>query len=222
MITLTYIRRITFMKKIRKTIAMFMLGIMMFQNLVVTSYAAGLGTETATEDRETPSGISYSDIGTTIENYVTEHTETTVGMSVAVYDENGVIYKNGFGYSDKENAQVVDENTVFEWGSVSKLFIWISAMQLVEQGKLDLEEDIYTYLPEDFLKNLTFDKKITMLDLMNHQAGFQEMYLGIMTADENEVIDLEDALRNNQPKQVFEPGTVTAYSNWGAIFWKIF
>lgn len=205
------------MKKIRKTIAMFMLGIMMFQNLVVTSNAAGLGTEeVATTETATPSGISYSDIGTTIENYVTEHTETTVGMSVAVYDENGVIYKNDFGYADKENAQVVDENTVFEWGSVSKLFIWISAMQLVEQGKLDLEEDIRTYLPEDFLKNLTFDKKITMLDLMNHQAGFQEMYLGIMTADENEVIDLEDALRNNQPKQVFEPGTVTAYSNWGA------
>ena len=139
-----------------------------------------------------------------------------MGMSVAVYDENGVIYQSHFGYADKENRLMVDENTVFDWGSVSKTLIWINVMQLVEQGKLDLEEDIRNYLPEGFLTNLTFDEKITMLDLMNHQAGFQEMYLGMQTSNEEEVVSLEEALKSNQPKQVYKPGTVTAYSNWGA------
>ena len=144
-----------------------------------------------------------------------EHTETMAGMSVAVYDGNGVIYQNNFGYADKENNIEVDEQTVFDWGSTSKLFIWISVMQLVEQGKLDLEEDIRNYLPDDFLKNLTYDTEITMIHLMTHQAGFQETYF-IQTADENEICSLEEALSSHQPKQIYEPGEVTAYSNWGA------
>lgn len=198
--------------KIWKTLVMCMSGIILFGSVGITSYAA----QQSMEEGITPSGISYSNIHVTIENYVEEHRETMAGMSVAVYDENGVIYKNNFGYAEKENGRPVDENTVFEWGSVSKLFVWISAMQLAEQGKLDLEEDICTFLPENFLKNLSYDKKITMLDLMNHQAGFQEMYAGVQTAYENEVIRLEEALSKHQPKQIYEPGTVTAYSNWGA------
>ena len=151
------------MKKIRKIISLCIIGIMMFQHTGITSYATGVVAEELTA----PSGISYSDIPPAIENYVEEHKETTTGMSVAVYDENGVIYQNHFGYADKENGLVIDENTVFDWGSVSKTLIWINVMQLVEQGKLDLEEDIRSYLPEGFLTNLTYDEKITMLDLMN-------------------------------------------------------
>ena len=200
------------MKKLKKLMIVCMMGILLFQCFGITTYAA----EKRTEEKVAPSGVSYSDIPETIEYYVEEHKETTAGMSVAVYDEDGVIYKNVFGYADKENAQEVKEDTVFEWGSVSKVFIWISAMQLAEQGKLDLEEDIRNYLPDGFLTNLTYDKKITMLDLMNHQGGFQEMYIGIMTSDEGEVVSLGEALSKHQPKQVYEPGTVTAYSNWGA------
>lgn len=199
------------MKKTKKFIAVCMVIAVMLQCFCITSFAA----EQNTEVDETPSSLSYSDIQSTIENYVSENLETTAGMSVALYDENGVIYKDDFGYTDKENSKLVDEDTVYDWGSVSKLLIWISAMQLAEQGALDLNEDIQTYLPENFLKNLTYDKKITMIDLMNHQAGFQEMYF-IQTVNEDEIVSLEQALSQNQPKQVYKPGTVTAYSNWGA------
>ena len=199
------------MKKTKKFIAVCMVIAVMLQCFCITSFAA----EQNNEVNETPSSLSYSDIQSTIENFVSENLETTAGMSVALYDENGVIYKDDFGYTDKENSKLVDEDTVYDWGSVSKLLIWISAMQLVEQGALDLNEDIQTYLPEGFLKNLTYDKKITMIDLMNHQAGFQEMYF-TQTVNEDEIISLELALSKNQPKQVYEPGTVTAYSNWGA------
>lgn len=198
------------MKQIRKILAFLLPGILMLQSFIVTSYAAEPDGESTV-----PSGIAYADIPTAIESYVKEHEETTVGMSGAVYDGNGVIYQNGFGYADKENDIIVDSNTVYDWGSVSKLFIWISVMQLVEQGKLDLEEDIRNYLPEGFLKNLTYDTEITMLDLMNHQAGFQETYF-IQTANADEMVSLEDALSRHQTKQVFKPGEVTSYSNWGA------
>lgn len=198
------------MKQIRKKLALFLLGILLLQNFSVTAYATEIK-----EESKAPSGIIYSDIHTTIESYVEEHTKTMAGMSVAVYDGNGTIYKNCFGYADKENNILVDDQTVYDWGSTSKLLIWISVMQLVEQGKLDLQKDIRNYLPEGFLKNLSYDKSITMLDLMNHQAGFQETYF-IQTVDENEVGSLEETLSSHQPKQIYEPGEVTAYSNWGA------
>ena len=64
-------------------------------------------------------------------------------------DEDEIIYKMK-GYSNIEEQILVNEDTVFEWASVSKILIWISVLQLVETGKLDLETDIETYLPHDF------------------------------------------------------------------------
>lgn len=75
------------MKKCKKIIIMCMLGILLFQCFGVTSYAA----EKENKEQVTPSGVTYSEIGALIEDYVDEHKETTVGMSVAVYDENGTI-----------------------------------------------------------------------------------------------------------------------------------
>ena len=125
-----------------------------------------------------------NNIGTKIEKYVNENISTTAGMSVAVFDEKYTIYRNCFGYSDVQNKIAVAEDTVMEWGSVSKLLVWVSAMQLSEQGKLDLEADINTYLPKDFLRNRKFDKPITMLNLMNHNAGFEESIIGMSTGKE--------------------------------------
>ena len=92
---------------------------------------------------------------------------------------------------------------------MTKLTVWVSVMQLWEEGKIDLDEDIRTYLPEGFLRNLRYDKPLTMLDLMNHQSGFDEAPL-YMQGDKS----LEDLLLQYQPIQSFEPGTTTAYSNY--------
>ena len=158
-----------------------------------------------------PSGIERDQIGQKIQDYVKEHEKTTAGMETAIFDKNGTIYQGSFGYMDKEKGIKADDDSVFEWGSVTKLTVWISVMQLWEQGKINLEEDIRTYLPEGFLKNLRYDKPITMLDLMNHQAGFDETTF-YMRSDKS----IEEILKEQQPIQSFEPGTVTAYSNYGA------
>lgn len=131
-------------------------------------------------------------------------------MATAVFDKNGTIYKGNFGYVDKENKVKVDDDSVFEWASITKLTVWVSVMQLWEEGKIDLEADIKTYLPEGFLRNLRYDKPITMLDLMNHQAGFDEMPL----YKKGDKSDLEEQFRDYQPIQSFEPGTTTSYSNY--------
>ena len=166
-------------------------------------------------DKMLPSGLAYGDLPAAIEAYVSNHEKTTCGLNVIVYDRDETIYENSFGYANKESNLLSNANTVYEWGSISKLMVWVSVMQLYEEGKLDLKADIQNYLPEGFLTNLRFDKPITMIDLMNHQAGFQDTYF-IQTADIFELTSLEEALRTRQPKQVYAPGEHTAYSNWGA------
>lgn len=162
-----------------------------------------------------PSGLNYSELPRKIEDYVNKHSDTTCGMNVIVYDSDETIYENSFGYVDKEAKLKSELDSVYEWGSISKLFIWVSVMQLYEQDKIDLTEDIKNYLPDDFLKNLSFEKPITMLDLMNHKAGFQDTYF-IQTPNASDIKSLEEALQTRQPKQVYEPGEHTAYSNWSA------
>lgn len=168
-----------------------------------------------------PSGVDSSEIGSRIEAFAEEHVETTAGMAVAVIDGKQprgqhVIYQGAFGFADKEAKVAVDaDETVFEWGSCTKMLVWVAVMQQVERGALDLDVDIATYLPENFLSNVRFSEPITLINLMNHDAGFQELVYDLMTKDFNLCTGLEDALLHAQPTQVFAPGTYTAYSNWG-------
>lgn len=172
---------------------------------------AAIGVSAAEEDDR-----SYiSDIGSDIRKFVSDNSITTAGMSVAVFSADETLYKEHFGYMDVQNEIAVSSATVMEWGSVSKLLVWISVMQLVEQGKIDLDIDISEYLPDNFLRNRSYDKPITMLNLMNHNAGFEDSILGMATGRKERIVSLEEFLREIQPEQIFEPGSITAYSNWG-------
>lgn len=155
------------------------------------------------------------DIGSRIDAYVDEHRETMAGMAVSVMDSAGVIFTGYYGCADIENNRKVDDETVMEWGSVSKLQVWISVMQLKEKGLIDLDADIRTYLPEGFLTGLRYDTPVTMTDLMNHQAGFDEVPF-IFAGSADQLMPLEEWLKTAEPAQQYEPGTVTSYSNWGA------
>lgn len=162
-----------------------------------------------------PSGTSYGKIGDEIENYVDGHTDSMAGMAVSVFDKDNVLYENYFGYANKEEKIQVDENTVFEWGSATKTLVWISVMQQVERGNIDLETDISEYLPENFLTDSSFDTPVTMLNLMNHTAGYQELLVDLFVKNKESILPLGEQLKRYEPVQIYEPGTITAYSNRG-------
>lgn len=103
------------------------------------------------------------------------------------------------------------QSTLFRVASISKIPTSISAMQLVEQGKLDLDTDIDTYL--DFEVERSFDEPITLRHLLTHTAGFEEYLHGGFTPDAS--YDLERHVKEDVPAQVFAPGTTPAYSNYG-------
>lgn len=140
------------------------------------------------------------------------------GASLAIVKDGKLVLEKGYGTSNiKKDIKVDPRKTVFEAGSVSKLYTWSAVMQLVEQGKIDLHKDIREYLPDDYL-DLDFPQKVTMLDLMSHTAGFEDSPTQILTKDPGKVIPLKDYLSKKypQPSQVFQPGEITAYSNFSA------
>ena len=126
----------------KKSLAMFIGILILVMTIPKNVYASG---------QTTPSGIAYDDIGTEIDAYVEEYEAGLASVGTCVFDESGIIYEGYYGYSDMEAGSLADEETVYEWGSTSKLLVWVSVMQLKEQGKLDLETDIREYLPDGFL-----------------------------------------------------------------------
>lgn len=161
------------------------------------------------------STFDRADVETKINGLIEETKDKTPSVAVAVFDGENDIHII-YGKSDMENDIPANEDTVYEWGSVSKLLVWTSAMQLYEQGKLDLNKDICSYLPEGFLSKLNYDTPITMTDLMNHSAGFLTPYKEIETDDINAIKPLGQALKEVEPVQRYEPGKAVAYSNYGA------
>ena len=135
--------------------------------------------------------------------------------TVAISWRGELILAKGYGFQDVENQVPVDPaRTLFRPGSVSKLFTWVSVMQLVEQGKLDLDADVNTYL-ETFQIREAFDAPITLRHIMTHTAGFEDGGLGYLIIDDPErIMPLREAMERYQPDRVNPPGKQTAYSNY--------
>ena len=158
------------------------------------------------------------DYETVIDMVAEEYIGKTIpGASIIISEHGDIVFAKGYGYADIEQQIPIEpSSTVFEWGSITKTFVWVSVMQQVELGHIDLSQDIHTYLSDGFLKNIQYETPITMLHLMNHTAGFAEQLFDLRYQENDMEQSLEDVLSINQPEQVFEPGTVSAYSNWGA------
>ncbi|MDB5365714.1 MAG: serine hydrolase [Rhodospirillales bacterium] len=135
------------------------------------------------------------------------------GAVVTVVKDGQVLFARGYGFSDVEKRTPVDPaTTLFRIGSTSKLFTWTAVMQLVEQGKLDLDKDVNTYL--DFKIPDAFGKPVTLRQIMSHSAGFEEGLKYILVPDAKDLPKLGDFLRNNIPARVYPPGEIIAYSNY--------
>ncbi|HEX3397794.1 MAG TPA: serine hydrolase domain-containing protein, partial [Steroidobacteraceae bacterium] len=133
------------------------------------------------------------------------------GATVLVMRGSETLLQKGYGFSDLKTKQAVDpESTIFRLASISKLFTWTAAMQLVEQGKLDLDADVDRYL--DF--PIGGAHPLTLRNLMTHTTGFEETARDIIVTDPKRYLPLRDYLVQNQPHRLFAAGTVPEYSNY--------
>jgi CubicO group peptidase (beta-lactamase class C family) len=137
------------------------------------------------------------------------------GAVVVVVKDGQVLLEKGYGYADAATHKPVDpDTTLFRPGSVSKLFTWTAVMQLVEQGKIDLDRDINAYL--DFQIPPFDGKPVTMRNLMTHTAGFEEALKDLIADAPTPEPKLADYIKTHLPTRIYPPGEIPAYSNYGA------
>jgi CubicO group peptidase (beta-lactamase class C family) len=160
--------------------------------------------------------LTTTDVDAWLDGYLPYALKTgdIAGAVVAVVKDGEILTARGFGYADVAARKPVDPKlTLFRPGSVSKLFTWTAVMQQVEQGKIDLDGDVNQYL--DFKIPPFEGKPITMRNLMQHTAGFEEQAKGTIskTPPPGGFVAL---LKTWTPERVFAPGSTPAYSNYGA------
>lgn len=144
--------------------------------------------------------------------YALEQTDVA-GSVVVVVKDGRILLQKGYGYSDLATRKPVDPaSTLFRPGSVSKLFTWTAVMQLVEQGKIDLDKDINTYI--DFTIPPYQGKPVTMRNIMTHTSGMEEVIRGLIANNEQEIAPLDATLKHWIPERVYAPGSTPAYSNY--------
>jgi CubicO group peptidase (beta-lactamase class C family) len=135
------------------------------------------------------------------------------GATVAVVKDGALFFAKGYGYADVGKQRPVDAGlSMFRIGSTSKLFTWTAVMQLVEQGKLDLDTDVNRYL--DFKIPATFAQPITLRHIMTHTPGFEEDSRDLIGDDTAQIVPLGRWLATHIPGRVRPPGTYSSYSNY--------
>ena len=172
----------------------------------------------ATDAMTTPAGapvLTREDVGAWLDGFMPYALANgdIAGAVVVVVKDGQVLVQKGYGYADlATRAPVVPDATLFRPGSVSKLFTWTAVMQLVGQGKLDLDADVNQYL--DFKIPERDGKPVTLRQVMTHTTGMEEQIRGLITARQDEITPLGDALKHWTPDRIHVPGATPAYSNY--------
>lgn len=177
----------------------------------------------------TATAVCAEDIqNTSLEDFFNDTMKTKLekyhipNATVSVVKGGEIVYKKGYGLADIENNIPVDaDKTLFRIGSTSKLITWTAVMQLVEDGKLDLNTDVNTYLdfeiPPRLIKSLkrTTVEPITITHLMTHTPGFEDYPDMLFRLSADELLPLNEYIKNYLPTRIFPAGEVAAYSNYG-------
>lgn len=175
-----------------------------------------LGLPTFAEDVNTlPRPVTIS-----IESMMKQEMEKqeVVGAAVGIVHHGEIVYLQGFGQADQRDNVPVDTDSMFRWASISKLVTALTAMQLWEQGKLDLDADIRDYVPEFPNK----DAKITARQLLSHQGGIVHYSNGEVIETETDY-DVEHPFESvilsldkfKESPLIGEPGAQFSYTTHG-------
>jgi CubicO group peptidase (beta-lactamase class C family) len=162
-----------------------------------------------------PGSLTAEDVTAWLDGFLPARMEAAgiVGGTVAVVADGEVIASRGYGSESVGGEPVDPGETLFRAGSVSKLVTATAAMQLVQDGRVDLDTDIDEYLDIDVPRR--FDDPITLRHLLTHTAGFEERVLPFIYERPEDLPSLRDVVAQDPPEQIFRPGTVPAYSNYG-------
>lgn len=197
------------------------LGTLTVSGLASTTGTATVGAGSAFGTVSRPEN-PFSDPGEVesfVDDVMTQRIGTTTpGAAVAIVRRDGPILIKGYGAAAVESGTPVQASeTGFRVGSVAKLVTWTAVMQGVEQGVLDLDEDVNRYLDGSAVTVPEIDAEpVTLRHLGTHTAGFESAVDPDVVADPDGIAPLETVLADQLPRRVRPPGELVGYSNYGA------
>ncbi len=167
-----------------------------------------------------PESVSSGDFRT-IENYLADLVEREMsdheitGISIALIDDQKLIWQKGFGFADLENKIPATPETIYRAGSISKVFTAAATMQLAEQGKIDIDQPLVKALPEFSIKSRFTDAApVTPRNVMTHHSGLpSNYYRGLFVRNPDPFESVLDDIRDEYLST--PPNTVFSYSNLG-------
>ncbi len=135
------------------------------------------------------------------------------GMSIALVDDQRIVWAEGFGYADRDKRIAAMPETIYPAGSIAKLFTITAALQLADQKRIDLDQPLQTYLPEFSMKTRFVDSgPITLRTMMTHHSGLPSDRLREMIS--RNPTSLAETERELQDEWVaYPPNFIFSYSN---------
>jgi len=164
----------------------------------------------------TPPADGYQEIAGRLSEFIRSEikAKNIPAFSISLVEGDRVVWAQGFGTASAAGNVPATADSLYRVGSVSKLFTDMAVMQLVEQGKVDLDADVKTALPTFAVTN-PFESRITLRRVMSHRAGLvREPPIGNYF-DPEEPTQLTTTESLNRTSLVYPPGTRTKYSNAG-------
>ncbi|MDO8291673.1 MAG: serine hydrolase domain-containing protein [Gallionella sp.] len=137
------------------------------------------------------------------------------GLSIALVDDQKLVWSSGFGYSDAEHKVPATSRTAYRMGSIAKLITATAAMQMAERGQMDIDQPLPHYLPEFSIKSRFHSANpITPRNIMSHHSGLPANFLkGMLSKNPRYFTTL---VKDVQDEYVsYPPNFVFAYSNLG-------
>lgn len=189
--------------------------------LVVAAILAGLGP-TRAEAQATAGPTLAPKKAAAVDAAVLEvmDKQELVGVAIGVIEDGRIVYTKGYGWADREHRIPATAETVINWASNSKPMAAILALQLAEQGQLDLDADVRTYVPEFPDKGVT----ITCRQILGHQSGIPHYSNGQIVPTRRDaesrrgpVDPLRSLDRFAESPLIFRPGARSEYSSYAYI-----
>lgn len=139
--------------------------------------------------------------------------QNIVGLSVALVDDQTIIWQKGFGYEDKEKKIKATKDTIYRAGSITKTINAMAVMKLAEEKRMDIDKPLKTYLPEFSIKSrFGSTDKITPRNIMTHHSGIPGDWLDKFYSEKP--IPYTDYLELIKNEYVaYPPNKISSYSN---------
>lgn len=145
--------------------------------------------------------------------------ETKVpGLCAVIANRQGLVWTAGLGQADMTAGKAVTPDTLFRIGSISKMFVGLAALKLVEEGRLDLNATVRSLVPEvAFANPWEPTHPVRVVHLLEHTTGWDDLRLKEFASNDPKPLTLAEGLALGPESRIsrWRPGTRFAYCNSG-------